>query len=38
LHGFLNVDVTDNGSKLLATFYHNNGVARDQVVISKTKS
>jgi len=38
LHGFLNVDVTDNGSKLLATFYHNNGVARDQVAISKTKS
>jgi len=22
----------------LATFYHNNGVARDQVAISKTKS
>ena len=37
LHGFLNVDVTDNGSKLLLTFYENTGIARDHFTISKTK-
>jgi predicted MPP superfamily phosphohydrolase len=38
LHGFLNVNVTDNGTKLLAIFYDNTGVARDQIAISKTKT
>jgi hypothetical protein len=38
LHGFLNVDVTDNGSKLWITFYDNTGVARDHVAISKIKA
>jgi predicted MPP superfamily phosphohydrolase len=37
LHGFLNVDVTDNGSKLSLTFYNNTGMARDHIIISKTK-
>ena len=37
LHGFLNVDVTDNGSKLSLTFYENTGTARDHFTISKTK-
>ena len=37
LHGFLNVDVTDNGSKLSLTFYENTGMARDHITISKTK-
>jgi predicted MPP superfamily phosphohydrolase len=37
LHGFLNVDVTDNGSKLLLTFYENTGIAGDHFTISKTK-
>jgi predicted phosphodiesterase len=34
-HGFLNVDVTDDGLKLNATFYENNGVADDHITISK---
>jgi predicted MPP superfamily phosphohydrolase len=37
LHGFLNVDVTDNGSKLSLTYYNNTGMARDHIIISKTK-
>lgn len=37
LHGFLNVDVTDNGRKLSATFYENTGIARDHMIISKIK-
>ena len=37
LHGFLNVDVTNNGSKLSLTFYENTGIARDHFTISKTK-
>jgi len=37
LHGFLNVDVDDSGSKLLVKFYDNAGVTRDQVIISKQK-
>jgi predicted MPP superfamily phosphohydrolase len=37
LHGFLNVDVANNGSKLWITFYENTGVARDHITISKTK-
>jgi hypothetical protein len=37
LHGFLNVDVTDNGSKLSLTFYENTGMALDHFTISKTK-
>src|SRR6266487_5163556 len=35
LHGFLNVDVTNNGSKLWITFYQNTGMARDHITISK---
>ena len=35
-HGFLNVDVTDNGSKLTATFYE-NGVMTDMDHITITK-
>jgi predicted MPP superfamily phosphohydrolase len=38
LHGFLDVDVDDNGSKLMARFYDNTGVVRDQIVISKERS
>jgi hypothetical protein len=34
----LDVDVDDNGSKLMARFYDNTGVVRDQVVISKERS
>jgi len=35
-HGFLNVDVTDNGSKLTATFYENRGlIDKDDVTIKK---
>jgi predicted phosphodiesterase len=37
-HGFLNVDVIDNGSKLKVTFYENTGVPLDYITISKTKS
>jgi hypothetical protein len=37
LHGFLNVDVANNGSKVWITFYENTGVARDHITISKTK-
>jgi hypothetical protein len=37
-HGFLNVDVIDNGSKLVVTFYENTGVTLDHITISKTKS
>jgi len=36
LHGFLNVDVTDNGSKLTATFYENRGMTdKDHITITK---
>lgn len=35
-HGFLNVDSTHSGSKLWVTFYDNNGIARDEMSISKT--
>lgn len=34
-HGFLNVDVTDNGSKLSVMFYENTGVADDHIIITK---
>ncbi len=35
-HGFLNVDVTNNGSKLTATFYDNRGMTdKDHIVITK---
>jgi len=37
-HGFLNVDVDDNGSKLLAKFYDNTGVTRDLATISKDRN
>jgi len=36
-HGFLNVDVIDNGSKLGVTFYENTGVPLDHIIISKNK-
>lgn len=35
-HGFLNVDVTDNGNKLLGTFIGNEGSVLDHFVIEKT--
>jgi predicted MPP superfamily phosphohydrolase len=38
LHGFLDVNVDDNGSKLSVNFYDNDGVTRDQVIIAKHKS
>ncbi len=34
-HGFLNVDVTDNGSTLSAQFIDNTGLAHDNITISK---
>ncbi|MDP9306496.1 MAG: metallophosphoesterase [Thermoproteota archaeon] len=37
LHGFLNVDVIENGSKLRLTFYENSGMVRDRTTIFKTK-
>ena len=37
-HGFLDVDVDDSRSKLLAKFYDNTGVTRDQVTISKERN
>jgi predicted MPP superfamily phosphohydrolase len=37
LHGFLNVDVTDDGSKLRLTFYENTGMTRDHITISNSK-
>ena len=38
LHGFLNMDVANNGSKLWITFYENTCVARDHLTISKIKA
>ena len=37
LHGFLNVDVANNGSKLWITFFENTGMGRDHITISKAK-
>jgi hypothetical protein len=37
-HGFLDVDVDANDSKLLINFYDNAGVIRDHVIVSKQKS
>jgi hypothetical protein len=34
-HGFLNVDVTDKGSKLSVQFFDNTGLAHDHITISK---
>lgn len=35
-HGFLNVGLTDNGSKVTATFYDNRGMTdKDHIVITK---
>lgn len=34
-HGFLNVDVTDKGSKLSAQFIDNGGLTHDHITISK---
>jgi predicted MPP superfamily phosphohydrolase len=35
-HGFLDVESTDNGSKLHISFYDNNGVIYDQISVSRS--
>ena len=35
-HGFLNVQVTNNGTTLNATFYANDGTVKDQFTVSKS--
>jgi hypothetical protein len=37
-HGFLNIDVIDNGQTFNATFYSNDGSVRDQFNITKGNS
>jgi hypothetical protein len=36
-HGFLNIDVINNGTILNATFYANDGTVKDQFTISKNE-
>jgi hypothetical protein len=34
-HGFVSIDITDNGEKLISTFYQNDLVNKDQFLIIK---